>query len=703
ALLALPRMYRASGDGGKVRGALEALASAMPGAVERAAVLRRLATDQRLSGDRAGAVSTLEWALREDPRAFDALRELDTLVGVSQPEKLIDALMRTLAAEPAGSQRLDIGMALASRQLAADRIEPARETLDRVLADDPQHLRAYLLSAEVEQRAEGWARAATALAAISAHADAPADMKREATVKLAHLQFDKLGDLDAARRTVQALDTTDEPTLELRLAIAKRAEAHTEAATLLTSLIETTENEERRADAKLELAALQETALDDVAAAIRTLGSIRLSSRRRDAVDRLLDLGGKTNRWDLAASALEATLDGADQLEVAWEIAIRRRLASLLEGPLGRSDAALRQYERIVALDGADLATLERLAELSAGTPDKAIDSHRALLVADPTRLTSWRALRTLFVQTSNDDGAFVVEAVLEAVGIADEEESYFYKQRRARLGATLDGVLTADERSLLAPEATLPAFALLHLVAPTLSAVFSVDEAAYGADAGAAYTGPLTQVASRVAKLLGVGAYRIGAVPNRVGPCVEPPAHLYVPRSVEDAPPREQAAVLGELFARIAFDGVVGDPRRATRISTTLVEYLLWAACEAALPDVTAPHRGRPVYEDIKRRVVESTALLPRDAYEKAARAVLAAGPIVGDPLFAAMDRIALRAALLCAQDPSLVISIQRERAGALDAGFAELPHTLSDALPFLVSAGHLALRRRLQLGVSA
>ncbi len=45
---------------GKVRAALEALATAMPGVVERATVLRRLAVDQRLSGDKAGAAATLE-------------------------------------------------------------------------------------------------------------------------------------------------------------------------------------------------------------------------------------------------------------------------------------------------------------------------------------------------------------------------------------------------------------------------------------------------------------------------------------------------------------------------------------------------------------------------------------------------------------------------------------------------------------------
>lgn len=46
---------------------------------------------------------------------------------------------------------------------------------------------------------------------------------------------------------------------------------------------------------------------------------------------------------------------------------------------------------------------------------------------------------------------------------------------------------------------------------------------------------------------------------------------------------------------------------------------------------------------------------------------------------------------------------STQRERVGALGAGVSALPVALRAALPFLVQAGHVALHRRLQTGVSA
>src|SRR5204862_8348543 len=138
---------------------------------------------------------------------------------------------------------------------------------------------------------------------------------------------------------------------------------------------------------------------------------------------------------------------------------------------LARPESAIRQYERIVAIDRGHVPALERLAELTKSAPDKAIDYHRALLGSDPTRLGSYRALRSLFVQLGDDDGAFVTEAILESIGVADEEEAYFYRQRRARLVGQVEGVLSDDEKALLAPEAATPPFALLHGLTPLVDA----------------------------------------------------------------------------------------------------------------------------------------------------------------------------------------------------------------------------------------
>ncbi|HEX8953190.1 MAG TPA: hypothetical protein VF945_15150, partial [Polyangia bacterium] len=393
-------------------------------------------------------------------------------------------------------------------------------------------------------------------------------------------------------------------------------------------------------------------------------------------------------------------------MDPAWELAIRGRLANLLEGPLARRDAAVRQYERIVAIDRSHVPALERLAELAAATtPERAIDYHRALLDSEPRRLTSYRALRQLFLAVGDEDAVFVTEALLEAVGVADEEEAYFYRQRRARLGGPLDGVLGDDERALLAPEARAPAFALLRALGPALATVFPVDFAGYGAAGDdASVDAGLQAMAAAVARLFGVGAYKLHAVPNRIGPCVEPgaPPSLFLPRTLADAFPREQQCVLGELMARVGFDALLADPRRLSPTTPALLEQLLWAACELTVAGCQSPLRGRPVYEDIKRRL--EPAMTARAAVGDAASRLLGeSGRIDGEAILGAMNRVAVRAAVLSAQDPAAAIAHLRAERGAGGKGLDALPSEILAVLPFIVSRGHLAARKRLGLGVRA
>jgi hypothetical protein len=349
---------------------------------------------------------------------------------------------------------------------------------------------------------------------------------------------------------------------------------------------------------------------------------------------------------------------------------------------------------------------LERLAELSAATaPDKAIDYHRALLATEPRRLTSYRALRQLFLAVGDEDAAFVTEALLEAVGVADEEEAYFYRQRRARLGGQIDGVLTEDERALLAPESVEPAFTLVHALGPSLSAVFPIDFAGYGVgNDDLPVDGGLQAAARAVAKLFGVESYKLLGVPNRSGPCVEPgaPPVLFVPRNLGDAVAREQQCVLGELMARVAFDAFLADPRRASPTTPILLEQLLWAACELSVPDCESPLRGRPVYEDIKRRLEKAAP--PRSEIGIAASLLLSDGNAIGgEAILAAMNRVAVRAAVLTSQDPAAAIAYMRAQRSAAGKGIEALPAEILAVLPFVVSRGHLAIRKRLGIGVQA
>ena len=147
-----------------------------------------------------------------------------------------------------------------------------------------------------------------------------------------------------------------------------------------------------------------------------------------------------------------------------------------------------------------------------------------------------------------------------------------------------------------------------------------------------------------------------------------------------------------------------VGDPRRLSTTSPALLDHLLWAACELSVADCQAPQRGRPVYEDVKRRLEAATSSRPRAELTLAATRVLGDGPVPsGDTILASMNRICTRAAILTAQDPAIAIASLRARQGIAGVGLDALPADLLAVLPFVVSRGLQTIRARLKIGVIA
>jgi tetratricopeptide (TPR) repeat protein len=708
AFLLMPPLYAALDDRARFASSLAALAEALPEGELRSVALRRLAGVLRDSGDRERAAGTLEWALRGDPRDFAALRELASLVDAEDHERLLAPLLRAWEQEPAGPQRLALGLAAAVRLIRLGRYDGARDALERVQAEGPDHLPALLARAELEARAVEWPGAVVAWNRIVAHPEADEGLRRTALRRLLEAQLGPAPDVEGALRSSKALcelTGSDAESLALAYRAAEAAGAHEDAIKILEGLVERNDvGEDDRARYELELAARLEQHRGDALKAIEILGRIRVQDRRREAIERLMALGEKSNRWDVAAVALEKALERPGGLEVGWEVAIRSRLAALLEGPLERRDAAVHQYERVVEIDRSQVSALERLAVLTAAEPKKAIVHHRALVAANSRRLESYRALRTLALALGDEDSAFLTEAILEGAGVADEEESYFYQQRRARMKTFGEGSLERADLDLIAPQLRRPQLALLAAVAPVLASVFPVDTALYGVTAGAVPpSASLRELADRVAALLGAGSISLHLVGNRVGPCAElgTPTPLFLSRALDEAPPREQAFVLGEVLGRVAFGLAVGDPRRGSAISPTLLEYLAWAICEIGDESFTSPARGKAVYEDVRRRLAAALDAARVPTLGPLVRAARDGETLDGHAMMNVMEAGALRFGLFVGQDPAVAIAAVRQRQGVSDKGLDALPPALCAALPFVVSAEHAALRRRLGMGV--
>ena len=715
--LVLVELWRMLGDDAEVIGALEGLAQTLPQGAARALCMRRIG-ERILASDvsDAGAANAFEAALRTDPTDYESLVKLDGMVTDETGDaRIVDALMRGLSAEQEPGNVAILGTTLAARLIASGRLELAAETVERVLADEPTALGALMVLAELLFITKRYADADQVFEQIADHEGASPAISGRALARLAVLRSRELGDTERAAAALDRLGDlsdldrrTQDLGIEARSAIGDHEGA---CASIVRLLDDDVLTEDERVEYLFRLAVLREERLNDVAGAIAALAEIRSERYRPEAASRLLLLGEKTGRWDLASAALETALEGELAGDREWEVTIRSRLASLLEGPLGRPAAAIRHYERMLQLSPARIDVLERLAELAAADDaERAIAYRQRLLEAAPEDVDSYRALRQLFLRAGDLDGAFCAEAVLEALGAASDEESYFYKQRRVFLPRGYESRLQGDQIDRMVPGINRPAVDLLRAMAEPLAAAFPIDRGGYGLGlAEGEPSAPLAAVVREVANVFGVDDYDVQMVAPSLGPAIElggRPVFL-LPRNLEQALVREQCFVAGALMFRSREAGAIADPRRLNPLGVRSLGFLLWAACELCLDDYHCPAGDNAMFVDIKRRLSQAWPVSRRAAMADAARCLVTGPGLDVAALIQQWHLGAARAAVLMAQDPAVALScLQRyenmfrepEQVGST----SRLPAPLMGLLPFVVSAEHLAIRAQLVMGVS-
>jgi hypothetical protein len=168
----------------------------------------------------------------------------------------------------------------------------------------------------------------------------------------------------------------------------------------------------------------------------------------------------------------------------------------------------------------------------------------------------------------------------------------------------------------------------------------------------------------------------------------------------------REQQFVCGAAFGRIAARAEAGDPLRLNAIRARDLQHVLDAVRVLADSTFEPSAKGEPIFEDIKRRLAVTLASDTRDRLASAA-ARLKGESLDGASLQHAMSAAAARAGLFAAADPAVAIegftSYARMFNGRSEPGLRGMPAPPTSALPFAVSAEHLAMRRRLGLSVSS
>ncbi|MCB9592467.1 MAG: hypothetical protein H6719_07025 [Sandaracinaceae bacterium] len=660
----LPRLYLLLDQPELHEQSLTRLTQRLPRGPLAARTSMVLAEALQSRGDEEGAMRQLERASIADPTYYPALAAIEVACEGTSEVPLIDALLRAFESETRPEVLPHVGVHLGRLLVEADRVELAREVLERVVSIDHTHLPGQLWLAEVYEQTGELDRLYDVLEAAAESQDADPDLVVRALSRRVDIALAEADDLERVSAAVAALGAVspDHPkALEATLTVALAKGDHLQAAAVLEKLIELPDLKETvRVGYLFELSTIKADKLGDVAAAIRALAEIRSPEAKEEAVRRLVELGDRSGRWDIASQALEAALDEADQLERSWELTIRKRLAALFAGPLDDGEAAVRQLRRIVELDPTDVDALETLA---AGADDPAETTRvlRLLFAARPTDHALLERLRSVSLDIGDEDSAFTAEAVAVGVGAASEEVEYFYKQRRTTLGSgAASRALAPDELSSFLPEGLAPAIAFMKAIEPVLPEVFPPDFSAYGIDPSSPPTldAGFVGVIEAVAALYGVTAPATFVVAAQRGPAIEHHAGapmFLVPRPLLDAPRREQRFVLGALCFRLATGTSWADPCRADALRPNYLAYIVAAAGEV-LDGVETPSGSR-IQDDLRARIDLSMGNALRDAAE-AARTGLDPTALDHEALLRATDLAATRAGLLTSRDPAAALT---------------------------------------------
>ncbi|MEZ4339177.1 MAG: hypothetical protein R3B82_21360 [Sandaracinaceae bacterium] len=699
--LELPRLYELLDQPALRESSLQRLTQRLPRGplAARTAMVLAEALEQR--GDEPGALKQLERASIADPTYYPALGAIEALAR-DDVEPLIDALLRAFESETRPDVLPHLGVHLGRLLFEAERVELAREVLERVVSIDPAHLPGQLWLAEVYEETAEPDRLYDVLAAVADSEDAPAELRERALVRRVDVALEA-EDEDRVRSAVTALAEVipDHPrALEATLSTTLASGDHAEAAALLEKLIALPDlRETTRVGYLFELATVKAEKLGDVAAAIRALAEIRSPDAKEEAVRRLVELGDRSGRWDIAGQALEAALDDAFPLERSWELAIRRRLASLFDGPLDDRAGAIRQRRRIVELDATDVDALAALVEVEED-PREVARLTRLLFAARPDDQGLLAGLRETLLALGDEDAAFTVEAIAVGVGAASEEVEYFYRQRRTRLSSgPAARALTAQELgSFFDADHTVP-LAFLRVLEPLLPDVLPTDFGAYGLDPANApeLDAGFRSVIESVAALFGIAPPRACFVAAQRGPAIEHHGGaplLLVPRPLLDAPRREQRFVLGTLCHRIATSSTWGDPCRADPLSAKFLHYVVAAATQVL--DGVEAASGSPIQDDIRGRLEVAMTASVREAAE-AARRGLSVAEVDYEGLLRATDRAAACVGLLVSRDPAAAMTAL----GRWRRLVREDDDAVRAAVGYAASERHQSLRSALQLGL--
>jgi tetratricopeptide (TPR) repeat protein len=321
-----------------------------------------------INGDHEGARVALEGLLKKKGLKADAAAILEGIYEAREDwEKLIAALEILAASDSQVERKVSLLRKIAF--VAAERLRALDRALDaqaRALKEDPSLAESRLELEQLAEQAGAWDQLIKIYNEVAGGLGDP-DLARQYWMRLASIE-ERLGKVDEAASSyekVLALDPSDGEALQAMDALYRRTGHWEELIGVFRKRIELAQDGGDREAIYAQMAQVYEEKLgkpDDAIAAYREV--LALDPTSQVALHSLDGLFTRSGLWSELAENLETQLGLADTDES--QLALMLRLASLREGEMRQTEAAIEGYRQVLDRDptnGAALGALERLGQ----------------------------------------------------------------------------------------------------------------------------------------------------------------------------------------------------------------------------------------------------------------------------------------------------------------------------------------------------
>jgi tetratricopeptide (TPR) repeat protein len=443
--------------------------------------LLRYAEAASRTGAPAAVLSAAQKLAELAPDELDVQRRLAELVfdngQSSDAEGLYKTLLDKFGARLPAADRAELSSRYAECVARSGRVDLAISLLEEASDLDPKATKPLesLAAAYIERGNfnEAWEVKQRLLDLVLG------DRRIELLIELGELAAQKLGDRDKATSyLVMALDErpSDRNLLTRLMQLYTEEKDWARLVDVVLKLADFVTDDKQKAKYLMTAGMVSVRELQDKASALDYFERVlSLDPSIDKALVEGLAILEETKDHDRAERLLKACLRAATRDQDAEKLRDTFvRLGNLYKRQPGRSKDAIEAYEAANGIDSSDKAVWHELSELYSTDTHAYFEKARTLftniLIEDPYRAEAYKALRKVYTEVKNADGAWCLCQALAVLKLAQPDEERFYRRMRSDDPAYAQSVLSRlDYQKLVSHESA----------DPLLSEVFAIIEPA--------------------------------------------------------------------------------------------------------------------------------------------------------------------------------------------------------------------------------